>query len=147
MVERHMKEVKDLEIVEVNVGRQERLGVNLCVSGWLNDREDVTVPWKVFDGNRNDTFALQWVSLNEMSGGELIFHVIIWQEVENLKKLSNALKTLIQSEAMGYVSGQILRRTILAGIMSSLAPLALLRFGQIMGWQQLINTVAHALIH
>jgi len=72
-----------------------------------------------------------------------IFHVIIWQEVENLKKLSNALKTLIQSEAMGYVSGQILRRTILAGIMSSLAPLALLRIGQIIGWQHLINTVAH----
>ncbi len=46
---------------------------------------------------------------------------------------------------MGYVSGQILRRTILAGIMSSLAPLALLRIGQIIGWQHLINTVAHDL--
>lgn len=62
MVERHMKEVKDLEIVEVNVGQQERLGVKLCVSGWLNEIEDVTTPWKVFDGDRNDTFALQWVS-------------------------------------------------------------------------------------
>jgi hypothetical protein len=67
MVERHMKEVKDLDIVDVNVGKQEKLGVNLCVSGWLNDIEDVTVPWKVFDGNRNDTFALQWVSSDGMS--------------------------------------------------------------------------------
>lgn len=64
---------------------------------------------------------------------ELKSHVMVWQEVEDLKKLSNVLKTVIQSEAMVYVKGQILKRTILAGIMSSMAPLSLLRIGQIIG--------------
>jgi len=40
---------------------------------------------------------------------------------------------VVKSQAMKYVKGEILKRTILAGLMNSLAPLALLRVGQIIG--------------
>ncbi|KAJ3505360.1 hypothetical protein NLJ89_g7460 [Agrocybe chaxingu] len=86
------------------------LGVRLCISGWLNEKEDVTAPWTIFNGD--DTFALQW-------------------EIRALEELSDALMALMKSQAMKYVKGQIIRRTIFAGLMNSLAPLALLKIGQI----------------
>ena len=68
MVERHTREVRDLAVLPVRKPGQddekraikETLGVRLCVSGWLNDRKDVTEPWTIFGGD--DTFALQWAS-------------------------------------------------------------------------------------
>lgn len=56
-----------------------------------------------------------------------------WQEIEALEELSNALTTLIHAEAIKYVKSEVLKRTFLAGLMSSLAPLALLKIGQIIG--------------
>lgn len=50
-----------------------------------------------------------------------------------MKKLSEGVKLLVQSEVLGYVKGQILRKTVLAGLMASLAPLSLLRIGHIIG--------------
>jgi len=67
MVERHTKEVSDLALLPVRSKEKgyDALGVRLCVSGWLAQRDDVIAPWKIFDGD-NDTFALQWVSLPDM---------------------------------------------------------------------------------
>ncbi|RDB21498.1 putative membrane protein C6F6.13c [Hypsizygus marmoreus] len=111
MVERHTREVRDLAVVPVrDIKENETLGVRLCVSGWLSSREDVTAPWTVCGGD--DTFALQW-------------------EVEVLEQLSNALVTLVKSHAIKYVKMQVIRRTILASLMSSLAPIAWLKIGQI----------------
>ena len=63
MVERHMREVKDLEVLNVGFSAgKEKLGVMLCVSGWINEPEDVTAPWRVLDETNDDIFALQWVS-------------------------------------------------------------------------------------
>jgi hypothetical protein len=59
MVERHMREVRDLAMVPVRTPK-ETLAVRLCVSGWLYDQKDVTAPWTVF-GDDCDTYALQWV--------------------------------------------------------------------------------------
>jgi hypothetical protein len=53
--------------------------------------------------------------------------------MEALQELSNALTALIHTEAIKYVKGEVLKRTFLAGLMSSLAPLALLNIGQIIG--------------
>lgn len=58
MVERHTREVRDLKVVQVREFK-ETLSLRLCVSGWLHDRDDVTAPWTVFEGD--DTYALQWV--------------------------------------------------------------------------------------
>ncbi|KAF9526972.1 DUF726-domain-containing protein [Crepidotus variabilis] len=112
IVERHTKEVDDLALIPVRKHKEgfDTLAVRLCVTGWLDDKEDVTTPWKIFNGD--DTLALQW-------------------EIKALEDLSGAITTLIKSEAIGYVKGQILKRTVLAGVMASMAPLSLLSVGQI----------------
>jgi hypothetical protein len=60
MMERHTREIRDLAILPVRKSADETLSVRLCVSGWLSTREDVTAPWRIYDGD--DTYALQWVS-------------------------------------------------------------------------------------
>ena len=63
MVERYIREVRDLAIVSVRIREgEETLGIRLCVSGWLTDESDVHEPWNIFKGD--DTFALQWVSMH-----------------------------------------------------------------------------------
>ncbi|KAF8212107.1 hypothetical protein K438DRAFT_1902933 [Mycena galopus ATCC 62051] len=112
MVQRHTREIRDLAIVPVHKLRkdQETLAVRLCVSGWLTSWDDVVAPWTVFGGD--DTFALQW-------------------EVELLKSLSNALTSLVKSNTMRYIQFQVLKRTVLASLMTSLLPMAWLKIGQI----------------
>ncbi|KAJ7219395.1 DUF726-domain-containing protein [Mycena pura] len=112
MVKRHTREIRDLDIIPVHKtdNEFETLAVRLCVSGWLTSKEDVIAPWKVFEGD--DTFALQW-------------------EVELLQSLSNALYTLLKTNAMRYIKAQVIKRTVFAAVMSSLAPLAWLKIGQI----------------
>ncbi|KAJ7685314.1 DUF726-domain-containing protein [Mycena polygramma] len=112
MVQRHTREIRDLAIVPVHKlsKEQETLAVRLCVSGWLTSRDDVVEPWRVFGGN--DTFALQW-------------------EVELLESLSGALMTLVKTNAMKYLRYEIVKRTVFASLMNSLAPIALLKIGQI----------------
>lgn len=62
MIERHTQEVRDLALIPVSQGTgYNTLGVRLCVSGWLNDKGDVTAPWTTFTGD--DTLALQWVRI------------------------------------------------------------------------------------
>ncbi|KAJ7097860.1 DUF726-domain-containing protein [Mycena belliarum] len=112
MVERHTREIRDLAIVPVHKFNkdQETLAVRLCVSGWLTSRDDVVAPWKIFHGD--DTLALQW-------------------EVELLESLSNSLTRLVKANAMRYIRMEVIKRTVFASLMSSLAPMALLNIGQI----------------
>ncbi|TFK55096.1 DUF726-domain-containing protein, partial [Heliocybe sulcata] len=109
MVERHTRDVQDLAILPVRPPK-ETLAVRICISGWLTCKEDVVEPWTVFGGN--DTYALQW-------------------EVEALRTLSDALYALIKAQAMQYVKGEIIKRTVLASLTSSLAPIAWLKIGRI----------------
>lgn len=55
------------------------------------------------------------------------------QEINALKELSNALYTLIQTQAAKYVRLELIKRTALASLMSAMAPVAMLKIGQIMG--------------
>lgn len=55
------------------------------------------------------------------------------QEINALKELSDALYTLIQTQAAKYVRVELIRRTALASLMSAMAPVAMLKIGQIMG--------------
>ncbi|KAF9469166.1 DUF726-domain-containing protein [Collybia nuda] len=111
MVERHTREVRDLAIVPVgNITGNETLGIRLCVSGWLSCLEDVTAPWTVYGGD--DTYALRW-------------------EVDALQDLSSALVALLKSHTMKYVKAAVIKRTVLATLMHSLAPIALLKIGEI----------------
>lgn len=62
MAARHTKDVADFAIVPVRETK-DTLAVRLCVSGWLDNTEDVTAPWTIFD-ETEDTYGLQWVSLS-----------------------------------------------------------------------------------
>lgn len=134
MVERYTREVRDLEIVRVREPgegekkEKETLGVRLCVSGWLTGPGDVTAPWEVFQGD--ETFALQWV---HYSLGCQRYLTVGTQEMQALEDLSNALMTLLKSQAMTYVQAEVIRRTVLSSLMTSLAPLVWLKIGQIIG--------------
>lgn len=50
-----------------------------------------------------------------------------------LEDLSDALNILIKSKAMGYLKAQIIKRTVLAGLLTILSPTAWLKLGQIIG--------------
>lgn len=130
MVERHTREVRDLEMIPIGKqGGDETLAVRLCVSGWLSERADVTAPWTIFEGD--DTFALQWVSRWDIHSE--FYDDDLEKEVQALEELSSALSTLIKSNAMKYVRAEIIRRTVLSALMKSMAPIALLKIGQIIG--------------
>jgi len=109
LVERYTREVQDLSILPVHKPK-DTLGVRLCVSGWLDSEGDVVAPWTIFGGD--DTFALQW-------------------EVDALIALSNALTTLVTSQAIKYVKAEIIKRTVLAALFAALSPTAWLKIGQI----------------
>ncbi|ESK94526.1 duf726 domain-containing protein [Moniliophthora roreri MCA 2997] len=111
MIHRHTREVRDLDIVPVGTHPdEETLALRLCVSGWLSSEEEITAPWTIFGGD--DTFALRW-------------------EVKALRDLSNALVTLVGTNAMKFVGAQVVQRTVLAPILAALAPTAWLKVGQI----------------
>jgi hypothetical protein len=111
MVSRYTREVQDIAIVPVHrLDHDETLAVRLCVSGWLFSPDDVIAPWTVFGGD--DTFALQW-------------------EVEALGELASAFETLIKTHAVQYLKVEILKRTVLASLMSALSPIAWLKIGNI----------------
>ena len=112
MVGRHTKDVQDLGIVPVYPPK-DTLSIRLCVSGWLNTKDDVVDPWKIFDKSR-DVFALKW-------------------EVDALLELSDALVTLLKAKAVGYIQKEIIKRTVLASLFASLSPIAYLQIGKIIG--------------
>jgi hypothetical protein len=55
------------------------------------------------------------------------------QEVEALEELSDALNALVKSNALKYVKAEVIRRTVFSSLMTSLAPLAWTKIGQIIG--------------
>ena len=129
IMERHTREVKDLAIIPVHPS-QDTLAVRVCVSGWLNTKDDVTNPWTIFDQSE-DTFALRWVCYFQRKIITIVTRAS--QEVEALENLSTALITLLKAQAMKYVKAEIIKRTFLAGLMAALSPLAWLQIGKIIG--------------
>ncbi|EIW85078.1 DUF726-domain-containing protein [Coniophora puteana RWD-64-598 SS2] len=126
MVSRHAREVSDFEFVQVlGEGEGETLGVRLCISGWLTSDEDITAPWTIFRQG-DDTHALQW-------------------EKQALKDLSSALVTLVKSQAWSYAKGEIIKHTALAGLLSALSPIFLLKIGKIIEDNPWMNAKALAL--
>lgn len=114
MIGRHTKDIQDLAIVPVSPPR-DTLAIRLCVSGWLNTKDDVVNPWKIFDKSQ-DTFALQW-------------------EVDALLELSDAFVALLKDKAIGYIKKEIIKRTVLATLFASLSPMAYLQIGKVIGGQ------------
>jgi hypothetical protein len=66
MITRYTASVADFEMLRIGEARkegEESLAVNICVSGWLDDVEDVKAPWTIFDlgPEFEEAFALKWV--------------------------------------------------------------------------------------
>ncbi|KAI0928718.1 hypothetical protein AcW2_004640 [Taiwanofungus camphoratus] len=108
-VDRFTKEIRDLAVVPVREPKN-TMAVRLCVSGWLDSKEDVIAPWTIFEGD--DTFALQW-------------------EVEALENLSNALSILVKAQAMKWLKAEIIKRTVFASLFAALSPTSWLKIAQI----------------
>lgn len=65
-----------------------------------------------------------------MEGKSFYPRLIPAQEVKALEDLANALQIIAKKKALGYLKGEIIKRTILAGVF---APTWWLQFGQIIG--------------
>lgn len=64
-----------------------------------------------------------------------------------MQNLSAALYALLKAQAMKYVKAEIIKRTFLAGLMASLAPLAYLQIGKIIGERNLLLAFSVSLMH
>lgn len=88
-----------------------RLRVTIGISGWLTSKEEVVTPWRVL-GTGSEVFALRW-------------------ELEPLLNLGNSITTMISSTAWGYAKKEMIKRTIFAGLLSAMWPIALLRVSSV----------------
>ncbi|KAH8888176.1 DUF726-domain-containing protein [Thozetella sp. PMI_491] len=69
---------------------QRRLRVVLAIGGWLLEDDDITKPWYAL-GDSSEVYALQW-------------------DPEALKKMGNALKTVLKSAAWSLAKKEIVAR-------------------------------------
>ncbi|KAF2803595.1 DUF726-domain-containing protein [Mytilinidion resinicola] len=119
MMDEYAKEVDDFGFVPIrNFHRPRkiekefrRLRVAIGISGWLTDKEEVVVPWRVI-GPSIEGFALRW-------------------ELEALLKLGNSLTIMVQSAAWSYAKHEIIKRTVFAALSAGLWPLGLLKVSRI----------------
>ena len=87
------------------------LKVAIGISGWLTNKEEVVVPWRVV-GPSIERFALRW-------------------ELEALLKLGNSISIIVQSATWSCAKSKIIKRTAFAGLSAGLWPLGLLKVSRI----------------
>ncbi|CAG8953858.1 hypothetical protein HYFRA_00006751 [Hymenoscyphus fraxineus] len=119
MVDAYAKEVSDFKFIPIAEEWGEhtsqplpeeetrRLRVTIGINGWLNTKEDIVRPWRVL-GRDSETFALRY-------------------EIDALLELGNSLKDMVSSYAWSFVKVEILKRTVLATLLSALWPVYLLK--------------------
>jgi hypothetical protein len=92
-----------------------KLHVIICISGWLKDIEDIYKPWESLIENRNtmssNIYALKFDS-------------------KILINLGQAMESMIVSGSITFTVKQLLRQTILGGVVSGLIwPVAMVQMG------------------
>ncbi|KAF4627484.1 hypothetical protein G7Y89_g10671 [Cudoniella acicularis] len=119
MVDQYAKEVSDFKFLPVaeewgehttkpeTEEESRRLRVTIGINGWLNTGDDVIKPWRIL-GKDSEVFALRY-------------------EMKALLELGNSLKSMVSSYAWSYVKIEILKRTVLATLMTALWPITLLK--------------------
>ncbi|KAF1980679.1 DUF726-domain-containing protein [Aulographum hederae CBS 113979] len=129
IVERYAREVRDFSFVPLRSqsrsgaqeldeeqtpikGTQHRLRVAICISGWLTDASDITVPWRILSPSI-ETFALRY-------------------ELEALLSLGATLSDVLKGYASSYASYELIRRTVLGTVMAGLWPLGLVRAASVL---------------
>lgn len=92
-----------------------KLHVIICISGWLNDIEDVYKPWESLIGHRNTMSSNIYV---------LKFDSKI------LINLGQAMESMLVSGSITFTVKQLLRQTILGGVVTGLIwPVAMVQMG------------------
>ncbi|KAF2198758.1 DUF726-domain-containing protein [Delitschia confertaspora ATCC 74209] len=114
-MDEYAREVEDFGFIPIHhhLHNQEsrRLRINICISGWLTDKEEVVVPWRYISSS-TEGFALRW-------------------ELEALLKLGNAMDGFVKSAAWSYAKKEIIKRTVFGVMMEAMWPLGLLRVSKI----------------
>ncbi|KAJ8116471.1 hypothetical protein ONZ43_g4435 [Nemania bipapillata] len=115
-MEKYTRDVEDFAFLPISEPSNDdtdthRLRVGIGISGWLNDANDVVLPWKVL-GEGLETFALRF-------------------EVEALESLGSSLSTLITSLAWKFAKSEVIKRTVFAALMAGLWPISLTNAGRI----------------
>ncbi|KAI1434394.1 hypothetical protein GGR50DRAFT_687683 [Xylaria sp. CBS 124048] len=115
-MEKYTRDVGDFAFIPIHERKKgeeklHRLRVAIGISGWLRDRNDVVMPWKVF-GEGLEGFALRF-------------------EVEALEALGNSLSALITSLAWKFAKVEIIKRTVFAALAAGLWPMSLAYAGRI----------------
>lgn len=112
MVDEYAKEVQDFAFLPINKpslfqqatsddNNARHLRVAVGISGWLTEKDEVTLPWEVLSGRSTEAFALRW-------------------ELEALLRLGSALFSYIKSYAWSFAKKEIISRTIFATLASAL---------------------------
>ncbi|ODQ56366.1 DUF726-domain-containing protein [Saitoella complicata NRRL Y-17804] len=110
MVDRYSAEIADFKFIPIHVNS--KLHVTIGITGWLSNPEEVVDPWTILS-DAGDQYALRF-------------------EVEALTQLGHVLESYVKSKLYGYVKGEILKRTVLATLMTALWPLGLLQAGKLL---------------
>ncbi|KAJ9074911.1 Transmembrane and coiled-coil domain-containing protein 4 [Entomophthora muscae] len=87
------------------------LHATICISGWITCKEDITEPWSSLEDG--EVFAVQF-------------------EAETLLTIGQALTNLFATQVVGYAASEVLKKTVMAGLIAAVAwPFALLQAGAI----------------
>ncbi|KAG4099859.1 DUF726-domain-containing protein [Neocallimastix lanati (nom. inval.)] len=106
---------ENLSIAEDPHSSPSKLHVIICISGWLKDIEDIYKPWENLIGHRNTMSSNIYV---------LKFDSKI------LINLGQAMESMIVSGSITFTVKQLLRQTILGGVVSGLIwPVAMVQMG------------------
>jgi Protein of unknown function (DUF726) len=98
---------------EREMGKERRrLRVTIGISGWLTTESEVVTPWHVL-GDGGEPFALRW-------------------ELEALLYLGRAIQGAVKSFAWSYIKVELLKQTVLAGLMAATWPLSFLKFSKVL---------------
>ena len=107
----HFKKESKEDKVGVEDPAQRRLRVTIGITGWLTSKSEVVTPWRVL-GHGSEVFALRF-------------------ELEALMNLGNSISAMVSSAAWGYAKSEMIKRTVFAGLMDAMWPLALLKVSRV----------------
>ena len=89
-----------------------RLRVTIGITGWLTSKPEILTPWHALGPTSSEVFALRW-------------------ELEALLNLGNSMTAMVGSAAWGYAKQEVIKRTVFAGLMDAMWPLALLKVSRV----------------
>ena len=109
---RYASEVEDFLLVKL--GEEGRLRIAIGVTGWIEERaeEEIRAPWRAFNQDTVAAYALRW-------------------EKGVLEDLGTGAGSLLSDYAVGWMKGQIIRRTIFATLNAALWPMGLLKAAKV----------------